>query len=218
MRFVVKEKKTDIGKLVLDALRNAVNQLAVVYFNPNDEVLDVLRDVMDLTLIISEEFVINNPYKIETLCLTAKVRSVPMDSENGKLHAKVLIATDRDGGRWVLVGSANMTWPGLFWNQEACIVLDSRNESDVAAVKASEKWFTSLLKDKNTRCPNIEAAKKVFDSRLLYRLEPRPVGEQARDTESRYWALNPLLDRMKSNTGRTSSLRAPSRLVGQKST
>ena len=73
---------------------------------------------------ISEEFTINDPQKLEQLS-TAVKRSVPPDSKDGKLHAKVLLADMPDGSSWALIGSANLTEQGLFFNQEACIALSS---------------------------------------------------------------------------------------------
>jgi HKD family nuclease len=112
-----------------------------------------------LTLIISEEFTINDPYKLEELPDTATVRSVPADSENGKLHAKVLVVKRPDGGLWALVGSANMTWQGLFSNQEACVVLESWTTADRTAIETITDWFDSLLN--TARSPDLEAAKTI---------------------------------------------------------
>ena len=126
---------SDIGTMVLNELRNTSEvRLAVADFNPDDEVFTALCSISCLTLIISEEFTINNPYKLEKLRKSAVVRSVPPDCESGKLQAKVLVVNRRDGSFWTLVGSANMTWQGLFSNQEACVVLESRKAADKAQV------------------------------------------------------------------------------------
>jgi hypothetical protein len=178
----------DIGRIVLNELHNAIDvRLAMAYFNPDKGALTALRDVPRLTLIISEEFTINDPYKLEELPSTATVRSVPADSENGKLHAKVLVVKRPDGDLWVLVGSANMTWQGLFSNQEACVVLESRNTADRTAIDRITDWFDSLLN--TARSPDLEAAKTVFNSRSQYRLERRPVSTTTTEATTRYWAL-----------------------------
>ena len=180
--------KPDIGRMVLKELRSAVDvRLAVAYFRPNDEVLSALCSTPRLTLIISEEFTINDPYKLETLPSNVILRSVPPDSENGKLHAKVLIVKRSDDSLWLLVGSANLTWQGLFANQEACIVLESRNTADRESVGKITEWFDTLLA--SARFPDIDVAKKLYDARSLYRLEHRPPPTQANEKPIRYWAL-----------------------------
>jgi HKD family nuclease len=181
MRFV-NEK---IGKLLLEELRNAIEaRIAVAFFYPDDPTLRALEGLTDLTLIVSEEFTINNPYRIERL-KTATLRSIPPDDANGKLHAKVFIVKRRDGSSWVLIGSANMTHNGMFRNQEACVVMESANPSDNAAVRRVEDWFDSLLKSAHS--PDLDRAKQIFDARSQYRLVERPSGEAATDTG--YWAL-----------------------------
>ena len=178
-----------IGQMVLMELRDAVEvRLAVAFFNPDANVLSALCGVQRLSLIISEEFTINNPYKLGKVSETAvAVLSVPPDSENGKLHSKVLIVTRNDGSTWVLVGSANMTWQGLFSNQEACLALDSGNEEDLASISQITEWFVSLLV--TARTPDLEEAKQVFNSRSNYRLERRPLIPQDKIEINRYWAL-----------------------------
>ncbi len=172
---------SNIGQIVLRELKKAAEvHLAVALFSPNPSVLAALCAAPRLTLIISEEFTINDPSNLEKLQKNAIIRSVPSDSANGKLHAKVLIVKRRDGTTWALTGSANMTWHGLFSNQEACIATE-----DVHAVATLREWFNELLA--GARQPDINAAKKIFASRALYRLERRPKRKTA--TQVRYWAL-----------------------------
>jgi HKD family nuclease len=180
--------RPDVGRMVLDELRNAIEvRLAVAYFNPDDHLLKALANCPQLTLIISEEFTINDPYKLETLLGRATVRSVPSDCEQGKLHAKVLMAKQADGRIWVLLGSANMTWQGLFSNQEACVAMQSDNTADKASVESIAAWFESLLA--SARVPNLDEAKQVFDARSSYRLERRPTSVPAGVETANYWAL-----------------------------
>ncbi len=185
MLFVTQK---DVGKMVLNELREAAEvRIAVAYFNPDEQILTALHNIPQLTLIFSEEFTINNPYKLEELPSTAKVLSVPPYSEGGKLHAKVLIVKRRDGSFWTLVGSANLTWQGLFSNQEACVALESQNEADRPSLRSITDWFDSLLT--NARPPDLDAAKQVFDTRSSYRLEKRSVSQKAREGTTCYWAL-----------------------------
>ncbi|MBI3607646.1 MAG: phospholipase D family protein [Nitrospirae bacterium] len=173
---------------MLDELRSATEvRLAVAYFNPDEDLLTALANCPRLTLVISEEFTINDPYKLERLLGTATVRSVPPYCEQGKLHAKVMVVTRADSRLWVLVGSANMTWQGLFSNQEACLALDSEDAADRVLIHQITDWFALLLA--SARVPNLDQAKQVFDTRSLYRLERRSALAQAAIPTARYWAL-----------------------------
>ena len=73
-----------IGNRVLAELGKAAQtRLAVAFFNPNDTMLAALAKAPRLRLVISEEFTINDPYKLETLGASA-VRSMPPDAERGQ--------------------------------------------------------------------------------------------------------------------------------------
>jgi len=175
----------NIGELVLEKLENAIEaHLAVAFFNPGDRMLDALARIMKLKLIVSEEFTINNPYKLEKL-KAAAIRSIPPDDANGKLHAKVLIVKLQDCSCWILLGSANLTHQGMFSNQEACVVMGSENPADEASAREIGGWFDSLFQ--SAQLPNLDQAKLIFDSRSKYRLVIRPSGEPAIDAG--YWAL-----------------------------
>ena len=175
----------DIGEVVIRELSKAVEtRVAVAFFSPDDRLLSALNAVPKLTVIVSEEFTVNNPYLLERLS-KAKLRSVPPDSDNGKLHAKVLIAKRANGSFWCLVGSANLTWPGLFSNQEACVVFESRDSGDAESVAEIRSWFDSLIE--SSRTPDLEQANLVFDARSRYRLERRSA--ERKTTGEGYWAL-----------------------------
>src|SRR5665213_2037724 len=112
---------TDIGRALSVKLANAKQvQIASAFFSPSESMLVSLNGISNLRMVISEEFSINDPYKLAKLNLTS-IRSVPTDDARGKLHAKVFIARLRDGSTWILLGSANLTQQGLFANQEACV-------------------------------------------------------------------------------------------------
>jgi HKD family nuclease len=102
-----------------------------------------LNAAKNLRLVISEEFTVNNPQKIETL-KTALIRSVPIDSDQGKLHAKVFLAEMPDGSDWALLGSENLTDQGLFFNQEACIALSSVDTADQSTIAEIKEWFRAV--------------------------------------------------------------------------
>lgn len=181
MRFLSK----GIGKLVLEELGRAIEaRVAVAFFNPNDRMLEALAGLTKLELIVSEEFTITNPYKLERL-KAAKIRSIPPDDVSGKLHAKVLIVKRRNGSYWTLLGSANLTHQGMFSNQEACIALESGNAADEGAAREIGDWFDLLFE--GAEAPDLERAKLIFDARSQYRLVSRRQEVSRRDVG--YWVL-----------------------------
>ena len=174
-----------IGDKLLGKLAQATKvQIASAFFCPNDSLLNALKAVPLLELIVSEEFTINDPYKLEQLT-KADIRSIPPDHTDGKLHAKVFIVTLRDASQWVLLGSANLTQQGLFANQEACIDLRSASTAEKSVIGDIQRWFDCLFA--KARCPDLAEAKTIFDQRSRYRLEPRPPKPTA--TQPEYRAL-----------------------------
>lgn len=174
-----------IGDKLLDKLAQASKvQIASAFFCPNDPLLKALKAVPRLELIVSEEFTINDPHKLEQLT-NADIRSIPPDHSDGKLHAKVFIVTLRDASQWVLLGSANLTQQGLFANQEACIDLRSESSAEKLVIGEIRRWFHDVFA--KARHPDLAAAKAIFDQRSRYRLEPRP--STPTDTQAEYWAL-----------------------------
>ena len=66
----------ELGRIVLRELRNAAEaRIAVAYFSPDENVLSALQSIPQLTVVISEEFTINDPYKLERLSSAATQRS-----------------------------------------------------------------------------------------------------------------------------------------------
>jgi phosphatidylserine/phosphatidylglycerophosphate/cardiolipin synthase-like enzyme len=55
-------------------------------------------------------------------------------------HPKIVLADNKIGQRWVLVGSANLTGPGLHNNTEACIGYDSPGGWCETLKKTFDKW------------------------------------------------------------------------------
>lgn len=175
----------DIGRALSVKLAQADQvQIASAYFSPSDSMLVSLNGISHLSMVISEEFTVNDPYKLASLNLTL-IRSVPTDDAKGKLHAKVFIAKLRDGSTWVLLGSANLTQQGLFANQEACVEMHSTNPEDRAAIARIETWFDDLFEC--ARSIDIASAREIFDQRSRYRLEPRP--STPPPTPIEYWAI-----------------------------
>ena len=141
--------------------------VASAFFSPGSETLSLLKSTKNLTLVVSEEFTVNNPKNLKQLS-SAVVRSVPTDSEDGRLHAKVFIAELPDGSDWVLLGSANLTDQGLFFNQEACVALTSNVAADAAVISEIKLWFDRLLK--RSRSIDLAGATAIWMARSMQKL------------------------------------------------
>jgi HKD family nuclease len=153
---------SNIGDRVHSELRHATAAtVAVAYFLPDRDSEALLRKVSDLTIIYSEEYTINNPYKLEKLASLADVRCIPPDANEGKLHAKVLMVTRPDGSTWAILGSANFTRSGLFENREVCVEFDSNDITDAVEIQSLANWMQCLKRQAGF--PNWSAAKMAYD-------------------------------------------------------
>jgi len=71
VRFITRNLK----QVVLDELGLACEaEVVVAYFNPEESVLNALQSVPEMTLVVSDEFQINNPFTLERLCPRATVK------------------------------------------------------------------------------------------------------------------------------------------------
>jgi phosphatidylserine/phosphatidylglycerophosphate/cardiolipin synthase-like enzyme len=174
---------SEVGDALFEALSHAKRaRISSAFFCPGKDTLALLNGVKDLTLVISEEFTINDPLSLERL-KTAVKRSVPPGSDDGKLHAKVFIADMPDGSKWVLLGSANLTEQGLFSNQEACVSLASANLEDRSVISEIEIWFANVLK--RSRAIDMSEAKRIWNARSKQKLEP----VKKKKTAPAYWVI-----------------------------
>ena len=159
MRFLT---KPNVGDAVVAALSQAVSvKITSAFFSPESDVLQMLNAAQNLQLVISEEFAVNDPRKIEALT-GAVIRSIPTDGDPGKLHAKVFLAEMPDGSDWVLVGSANLTDQGLFFNQEACVALSSIEPGDRGTIAQIKDWFGAVWHQ--SRPINMKQAKEIWET------------------------------------------------------
>ncbi len=185
----------DFGAALLNELKVASRaSVAVAYFNPDDTILSALKKIPQLRLLVADDFHINNPYKLESLCRRGVwVRAVPVDSSAGKLHSKVFLIRRKDGSRWAMVGSANLTRAGLYSNQEACVILDSKQQGDDVHLRQIKDWLDEIG---NEDPPEIdfEVAKAVYETRAKYKTTPANCGSTPTDSPLKtggYWALKP---------------------------
>jgi hypothetical protein len=143
-----------------------------------------------LKLVVSDDFQFNNPYKLELLTRQGTVRFISSEKDAGKLHAKVFVVQRKDGTKWIMVGSANLTGGGLVDNQEACIILDSEDNREDTLAKEIEVWIDQVFGASLEL--DFELAKRIFDTRAKYRTQRITVGLAAKADSvdsRRYWVL-----------------------------
>ena len=182
--YSMRLETSGVGDAVIKILTNAIKvRVASAFFCPGSKTLDMLNAIEDLTLIISEEFTINDPAKLEKLTKANK-RSVQPDSKDGKLHAKVIIAEMPDKSTWALIGSANMTEQGLFFNQEAGVSFTSNQPQDREVISETKEWFDSLLK--RSRPLDLQQARAIWATKGKQKLT---AASNSNIIAPSYWAL-----------------------------
>ena len=155
----------NIGEVLLNQLQNLEElKIAVAYFDPRSKrLLDELEKVSNLTLIVSDDFTAVNPYTLQELLNRGKnVKSVD-SGKNNLLHSKVYYAVRKDNSYFLIVSSANMTRNGLYNNNEASILLDSKID-DIKKIKDSTiKWFSEI--EKKSEKMDFESKYSIWDER-----------------------------------------------------
>lgn len=102
----------------------------------------------------------------------------------GNLHSKVYLIRRKDKTFWAMIGSANLTRPGLTTNQEACVILHSR-EDDLSGVREWVKELFGLDYDEI----DFELARAVFETRN--RRKTKGVKKSVTTGYTQFWALKP---------------------------
>lgn len=183
------------GAVLLRELKNAAKaSIAVGFFNPDKAELLALGKIPKLRLLVSDDFQFNNPYKLESLCRRGVfIRAVRAESTIGKLHSKVYVIERQDGSRWAMVGSANLTRSGLYANQEACVVFDSRQHGDDVHLAQINGWLDEICDEVHPEI-DFEVAKAVYETRAKYSAIPagsRNASVHSPQEATGYWALKP---------------------------
>jgi hypothetical protein len=165
MELLTNNSISKIGNAVSEYLSQAKEAMIfVAYFSPNDSIMRSLRKIPQLSLLISDDFTINNPYKLNDLKRNSTIRCVPKDCPRGKLHSKVIHGTREDGSSFVILGSANMTNNGLYSNQETCVLLDSNIDADQPILVSIFQWLDDTWKQSEKGVFQFSIAKKIFDN------------------------------------------------------
>lgn len=191
------------GKINIETkLRNTSEAIiAVCYLKPDSTAMESLKRVPELKLIYSQEYQITDPEALWQLVSNgAEVRYVPIDDPNGRLHAKVYYAIRKDGSQFAFIGSANLTYDGLFRNQEAGVLFDSREQGDLATIKKISEWLTGLWEKHDGNIfdrseykrakRQHEMAKRLLPSGKIHPWKENTKSKWGKDWgEIRYWVL-----------------------------
>lgn len=179
--------RPEIGTWVRENIAQAEYvTIAVAYFHPDDTLREILDEVPSLRVIVSEEFHVNDPHPLREISRAASVRSVPTDSEFGRLHAKTVLVKSEDGRRQALIGSANFTSNGLFFNNELCVSLDSQTRPDIPLLDELEDYIQRLYEV--AKEPDWERAFDVWNNQMQRR-RGRLQSQSATDETPNYWIL-----------------------------
>ena len=154
-------------------------RIAVAYFAPDRAFRTALAATHSSRIVISGEWTLNDVESFEELA--PRVRFIPHG--HGKLHAKAYYVTIGDE-RQLLLGSANLTRPGLTSNRELCVLLTSREKGDMPLITEYEAWFDDLHADaRPLDASGIQEAKEIFASR------PWLSARRTRRSPEHFWVL-----------------------------
>lgn len=123
--------------------------IASAYFKPRPLSLKALKKIPDLKIIYSDEYQITDPEILwELVSCGAEIRFVPIGTPNGRFHAKVYYGIRKGGSEFAFIGSANLTNTGLFFNQEAGVLFDSKEtETDEPTIEEVKDWLTEIWEE-----------------------------------------------------------------------
>ncbi|MFO0798878.1 MAG: phospholipase D-like domain-containing protein [Gemmataceae bacterium] len=186
MEFVT----SGLGDRLRRELRRAARvDIAVAYFNPDPQTLQALQRVPRLRLLVSDDFEINDPDSLQALDSRSNyIRAVSAELHGGNLHAKVYLIERKDGTNWAMVGSANLTRPGLCSNQEACVILDERDTTDTDALVDIRTWIGRSL-GRHFDPIDFALARAIFTNRS--RRIGIGSGVASTQPDATYWGLKP---------------------------
>ena len=115
--------------------------VAVAYFWSVPKVLKALEHVKTVRVVVSSEWERNDVPALLRLHRRriAEVRAIPHTS-SGRLHAKLTVTARRGSPRMAILGSANMSEPGLTKNREVCVAIRDRSALQ-KLWKLANGWF-----------------------------------------------------------------------------
>ena len=175
----------NIGKILLNEIKSIKYLCAIVaYFSPDMKLLNNLKKIPRLKIIVSDEFTTINPYSLESLEKNkAIVLYLPSDTNLGKLHSKVYYGERKDGSKFLIVSSANMTYSGMFSNSESSIIIDSKEDDMLEMLLKYKNWLDELVN--NSLNIDYDVAKKIYNNRPSNG-KPKTI---KKNIVNNYWAL-----------------------------
>lgn len=176
----------NIGKILLDEIKSIESlSIVVAYFSPDSEFLKKLNKIRKLEILVSDEFTAINPYSLESLEKNKViVRYLPSDTNLGKLHSKVYYGQRKDGSKFIIVSSANLTYSGMFSNSESSIIIDSKEDDTRELLLKYQSWFNELIK--SSLKIDYDVAKKIYNSKPPSGIFQVP---KKKNIGNNYWVL-----------------------------
>ncbi len=158
----------EIGKEIKDLIDWTESvDIGSAYFSPEKEVIEKINNVDNVRILVSDEYPPTNPKKLKKI-EDGKIKEYP--NRIGKFHSKVMIFSNGKDKKCI-IGSANLTYSGLNNNREACILLDSKNDTDKKIIENLQDYFDDLFDSDESEEINFDTAVKQFENRERRRTE-----------------------------------------------
>lgn len=177
MEFLSGNIGTEITEEIAKA--DAVD-IASAYFHPGGQEAELLHQVPELRIYVSEDFTISDPFTLRSLAADNRVKCIPPSSDGGKFHAKVILCHRKNRAKVAFVGSANFTGPGLFSNHETCVKLET--QGDTSAIEDIEQWVMRL--ENLSHIPDWDQACRRHE-----RVKASPATRTGSRENTNYWIL-----------------------------
>jgi len=185
MKLITNDHDRKIGDILNEELPDVENlKVSIAYFIPDADTINKIKSIPCYKIVVSGEFHINNPNKINQLNGKGLVRFIK--PEDRKLHAKVILGTRKNSTQFAIVGSANLTHHGLFSNQEMGTWFDSSSADDIPIISQIKEWLDTMW-DNSLEFDYKEALKIFNASKRKWNNRYKQPSSQI--DESNYWIL-----------------------------
>ena len=112
--------------------------VAVAFFSPNQHMIQKLNHVKKIRILISDDFTINNPDKLNHFDNNT-IKISP--SSAGRFHTKIYLFTLENGTKSAIIGSANFTHNAFNTNIETCLLINTYNKMESEIIEEMDNWF-----------------------------------------------------------------------------
>ncbi len=156
--------------------------IATAFINMNTKMENDLKSIDNVDIVISDNWIINNPYSIENLIKNKNINVTQVSfDDRGKFHPKVYLFYLKNNKYSLMIGSANFTYSGMHSNDEAMIAIDEVDDSNIILNQVFV-WM-NYIKEKSKHI-NLLEVKHIYDNRI------KPI-EINIDKEVNYWVIKP---------------------------